>query len=131
MGWLLLSLLIPAIRMPASCHMGLPMARSLRLRCAAVRLDESSELSLERVNPYVDTLLNSEWHAPASWPLALSLRPALSATPTVRLIPSCTLPGSLGARAHQELCRVSAAGRAAGGALDGHLSAGQPAAAHV
>ena len=66
MGWLLSILLIPAIRLPASCHIGLPMARSLRLRCAAVRLDESSELSLERVNPYVDTLLNSEWHAPAS-----------------------------------------------------------------
>ena len=66
MGWLLSILLIPAIRMPASCYMGLPMARSLVRRCAAVRLDESSELSLERVNPYVDTLLNSEWHVPAS-----------------------------------------------------------------
>jgi hypothetical protein len=56
-----LMLLIPAVRVPASCHMahGPHMARSLRPRCAVVRLD--SELSLERVNPYVDTLLNSEW----------------------------------------------------------------------
>ena len=61
MACVLSMLLIPAVRVPASCHMahGPHMARSLRPRCAAVRLD--SELSLERVNPYVDTLLNSEW----------------------------------------------------------------------
>ena len=50
-----------AVRVPTyhPCHMayGPHMARCLR--CAAVRLD--SELSLDRVNPYVDTMLNSKW----------------------------------------------------------------------
>ena len=67
------------------------LARSLRPRCA-VRLD--SELSLDRVNPYVDTMLNSEFAAielsdGATLSLQLdsprrALRPAVSAPELIK-----------------------------------------------